>query len=368
MPRTLPGWLVRAAPPLLPTVGMPGAPPVPLRGEPVPPMRCRLASLHAPLHALLSAIARRPPKPQCRPTELPVAHAVPNARRAAHLASGSHCRPARLQALASAFGFTFSATVALACTTALLSLAGVWAAVGLSIAAGEGRDYEAAGRSLPPPSLPPTQLLSAVECLTTRCSCSANCLFLACTAGAVPALLPAYWPKLPCFRASGLPGSMCPASAARLPTAGTFLACVLAVLGFSLLVAAVVSGAMAAGALSGERCFAKALPLHAGAAFLLCFLFCGSTSRERRILDAYPSACLPARLLQPCSHPVPCCSPRRSSVFVAFPSARSSALLALRASEHPAGLAGLLTSSPPLVVSHLQHMPLPAWPWAACAW
>ncbi|KAL4419021.1 hypothetical protein ABPG77_003667 [Micractinium sp. CCAP 211/92] len=39
-------------------------------------------------------------------------------------------------ALASAFGFTFSAFVALACTTALLSLAGVWAAVGLAIAAG----------------------------------------------------------------------------------------------------------------------------------------------------------------------------------------------------------------------------------------
>ncbi|KAL4431506.1 hypothetical protein ABPG75_006762 [Micractinium tetrahymenae] len=69
-------------------------------------------------------------------------------------------------ALASAFGFTFSAGVALACVTALLSLAGVWAAVGLAIAT------------------------------------------------------------------------------------GTFLACVLAVLGLSLLVAAAVSGAMAAGALS----------------------------------------------------------------------------------------------------------------------
>lgn len=34
-------------------------------------------------------------------------------------------------------GFTFSAAVALACTTALLSLAGVWAAVGLAIATGK---------------------------------------------------------------------------------------------------------------------------------------------------------------------------------------------------------------------------------------
>lgn len=61
------------------------------------------------------------------------------------MACRSFCCTTCPQALASAFGFTFSAFVALACTTALLSLAGVWAAVGLAIAAGARHRVKAAG-------------------------------------------------------------------------------------------------------------------------------------------------------------------------------------------------------------------------------
>ena len=135
----------------------------------------------------------------------------------------------RLQALASALGFGFSGAVALACTTALLGLAGVWASAGLAVCAGElpwkGSGAGAGGSAC----------LGDVE--------AAACVPVYAVLPLTPVhpTPPPHSFSLTLLRSPPLP-----------PPSGLFLACVLTMLAASLCVAALVSGTMAFGAFSRE--------------------------------------------------------------------------------------------------------------------
>lgn len=132
-----------------------------------------------------------------------------------------------MQALASALGASFSGLVGLACAAAAICVAGLWALMGLAVAAG------------------------ALRCAVQH---SWGWVDSCCCRAQAPVPWFQHEGCAPPPTCTQLPSSRAPHRHRPLPfSTGVFLSGVMTVLSFSLLVAALVSGSMAAGALMSER-------------------------------------------------------------------------------------------------------------------